>query len=83
MIEHKRIRERGKVCLSKLFQELKEGDKVAVIRNLSFPASFPERLQGLTGIITEKRGRSYVVRIMTGNKEKQFIIQKIHLKKLK
>lgn len=83
MLKHKRIRERGKPGLSTIFKELHVGDKVAVIRNLSYPGSFPIRLQGRTGTITDKRGRAFVVTMFEGSKKKQFIINAVHLYKLK
>ena len=77
------MRERGKVSFSKYFQEMKEGDIVAVVKDVSMKSNFPLRLQGKTGIIESKRGRSYVVKINDINKEKRFIIAPIHLKKIK
>lgn len=82
MTKTKKIREKGKISLSKYFQEFKKGDRVAVVRELSVRASFPERLQGRTGIVDGKRGRSYITKIKDQNKEKTFIIQPIHLKKI-
>jgi len=35
------------------------------------------------GIIKAKRGKSYVIKIKDQNKEKSFIIEPIHLKKIK
>lgn len=82
MVRRKKIRTRGKIQLSRYFQNLKEGDRIAVIREHSVDASFPERLQGRTGIVTGKRGRAYLVKIMDHDKEKKFIIESIHLKKI-
>ena len=82
MVKRKTIRTRGKVQLNRYFQNLKEGDNVSVVRNLSIASSFPERLQGRTGTVLEKRGRAYVVRIMDHEKEKRFIIEPAHLKKI-
>ncbi len=82
MINHKRIRERGKLSLAKYFEELKQGDKIALVRNLSFRPDFPRRMQGKTGKVVEKRGRAYVVKVMDGKKEKTYIVSKIHMKKL-
>ncbi len=83
MVKRKKIRTRGKIQLSRYFQEFKEGDKASVVREKAMPASFPERLQGRTGIIEGKRGRSYVVNLNDQNKEKKFLINPIHLKKIK
>lgn len=83
MLKHKRMRERGKHRLSRLFQELGVGNRVAVVRNLSSPGSFPRRIQGKTGTIIEKRGNALMVLLRDGKKEKKFIITKEHLQKLK
>lgn len=83
MSRKKSIRTRGKFSLSRLFQKFQNGDRVAVIIEKSKNFGFPERLQGMTGVIEDKRGRSYIVRIKTQRKEKQFIIDPIHLKKIK
>jgi ribosomal protein L21E len=83
MLKHKRIREKGKLPLSRYFQELLPGDKVAVVRNLSVPANFPKRIHGLTGIVKEKRGSSYIVELKQGSQVKKFIIEPLHLKKIK
>jgi large subunit ribosomal protein L21e len=83
MVKRKAVRTRGKLQLSRYFQEFKEGDSVAVIKEKSIKSSFPVRLQGRTGIVEAKRGKAYVVKIKYQNKEKQFIIEPIHLKKIK
>lgn len=83
MANRKKIRTRGKLQLSKYFQEFKQGDRVAVVRELAAGANFPKRLQGKTGIIEKKQGKAYIAKIKDQNKEKQFIIEPIHLKKIK
>ena len=81
-MKHKRVRRRGKISLSKLFSEIKEGDRVALVRNPSFKASFPERLHGNTGKVIGKRGRAIILEVSDLGKKKTFIVKKIHLKKL-
>jgi ribosomal protein L21E len=81
MLRKKKVRERGKVRLSEYFKELKEGDRVSIVRELSQKAGFPKTIQGRTGTIEGKRGNSYVVNVRIG-KEKRFIVHPIHLKKL-
>lgn len=76
------VRTRGKIRLSRWFQNIKEGDLVTVARERSLNPSFPERLQGRTGTVIEKRGKAYIVKIMDHDKEKRFIIEPIHLKKI-
>jgi len=78
----KNIRTKGKLRLSQYFQELKEGQIVAVNVERSLDFYFPERLQGRTGVIKEKRGRSYIVSIKDQNQEKKFLMSPIHLKKI-
>jgi len=82
MLSHKRIRQKGKLGLSKVFKDIKPGDRVALIRYLSLTAAFPERFQGRTGVVVGKQGKSMIVMVYDGNKEKKLVIQKIHLKKL-
>ena len=83
MAKRKNIRERGKIKFSRAFQDIKEGDSVSVIREEAAQPRFPKTLQGRTGIVGEKRGRSFIINIKDLNKEKKFIINPIHLKKLK
>jgi len=83
MVRRKNVRTRGKLQFSKYFQNLVIGDAVAIIREKSKQASFPERLQGRTGIVESKRGKSYVIKVRDQSKEKKFIVEPIHLKKIK
>ena len=79
----KKTREKGKIRLSKYFQELKVGDRVSIVREPSQRAGFPERMQGKTGIVEGKRGKAYIVKLKDYIKDKLFIIEPIHLKKIK
>ncbi len=83
MVRKKKIRKRGKIQLSRYFQELNKGDFVAVVEEPSVQAKFPGRIQGRTGLIEGKRGRSYMVKIKDQEKEKKFLIAPIHLKRIK
>ncbi len=82
MVNRKNIRTRGKLQLSRYFQELKKGDFVAVVREKSIKPGFPVRLQGRTGVVEDSRGSAYIVKIKDYDKEKKFIIAPIHLKKI-
>ena len=82
-MRRKKVRTRGKLQLSRYFQELKKGDAVAVVRERAVQSSFPTRLQGKTGIIENKRGKAYIIKIKDKAKEKKFLIEPIHLKKIK
>jgi len=83
MVNRKNVRTRGKLSLSKFFQELKTGDSVAIVKERSLNFNFPEKLQGRTGVVKEKRGNAYIVSIKDQNKEKDFLVEPIHLKKIK
>lgn len=83
MIKRKQVREKGKIRLSVYFQELKEGDKVAIVREHSVRSSFPIRMQGKTGVVESRRGKAYIVKIKDNKQEKRYIIEAIHLKKIK
>jgi ribosomal protein L21E len=83
MSKRKSVRTRGKLQLSKYFQEFAKGDNVAVVKENAIQSKVSERLQGKTGVVEEQRGSAYVIRINDQSKEKRFIIAPIHLKKIK
>ena len=83
MAGKKKIRTRGKLQLSRYFQELNKGDIVSVVKEPAVQASFPERMQGRTGVVEDKRGRAFIIRIKDQSKEKKFLIEPIHLRKIK
>ena len=82
MLSHKHIRQKGKFSLMRFFQKFKEGDKVAVAKELSFPFPYSHRLQGRTGTVINQRGKVYEVEIKDLNKPKRYMIAPIHLKKI-
>lgn len=82
MLKHKHPRQRGKLSLTRYFQQFKEGDSVAVVRDHSVNFGYSFRLQGRTGTIISKRGSAYYVQISDLNKPKRYVIKPIHLKKI-
>ena len=82
MARHKNLRKKGKLSLSKLFEEFKEGDTIVLVHNLSYSASFPKRLHGRTGKVIGKQGKALIIKVNDGKKPKNFVVQRIHLKKL-
>jgi ribosomal protein L21E len=56
---------------------------VAVKEERSISKTFPSRLQGRTGVIERKQGKAYAVRIRDQTMEKVFLIEAVHLKKIK
>jgi len=84
MARRKKIKTQGKLQLSRYFQEFAPGDSVSVVKEQAVQSSFPSRIQGRTGVVTEKRGKTYMVKIASkGEKEKRFLIEPVHLKKIK
>lgn len=82
MLKRKQVREKGKIKFSRYFQKLKQGDRVAVVRELSLKVGFPRSMQGRTGTVEGKRGDCYIVKFKIG-KGKRFIIHPAHLRKMK
>jgi len=78
----KNIREKGAVpSLSLLMIEYKPGDKVHIITNPAIHKGMPHRrYHGKTGEVIGKRGRSYIVKVVVGNKEKILFIRPEHLR---
>jgi len=83
MARRKNVRTRGKLPLSKYFQDFKVGESVAVIRERAVASSFPVRLQGRTGVVEDKRGKAYIIKIKDQDKEKKFLIEPKQKKKIK
>ena len=83
MTNKKPIRSRGKIKLSRYFQSLEKGDSVAIVKEISLHPKFPKRLQGRTGIVNKRIGKSYSIKIKDQSKEKEFIVGAIHLRKIK
>ncbi|MBM3247374.1 50S ribosomal protein L21e [Candidatus Pacearchaeota archaeon] len=82
MLKRKNVKKQGKLELSKYFQEFKEGEKVAVVREHTLNPDLPKRIQGRTGIVFGERGKAYLVKIKDLNQEKVYIIKPANLKKI-
>lgn len=79
----KNIRERGKLSLTKYFQEFKIGDRVSLKANPGIQKGmYYPRFHGRAGVITKKQGECYYVTISDLGKEKQLIVHPIHLKRI-
>jgi len=74
---------KGKIPLSKYFQEFNEGDKVALKANLSLSKGmYHPRFHGKIATVKGKKGFCYQVTLKDGNKEKIFNVLPAHLKKI-
>ncbi len=76
----KHPRRRGYGGLSRLMYEYSIGDKVRIDISPENPSTAPHRrYQGRVGVISEKRGRAFVVTIRIGDKVKKIITTKDHI----
>ena len=82
MLNRKESKSRGKTQFSKYFQEFKDGDKVAILREHSLNPAFPKRIQGLVGTVSGKRGRAYIINLKEGGLMKMHIVMPANLKRL-
>ncbi len=82
MPRSKPISQRGKIPFTAYLQVFNEGDRVALVKNPSFKAGFPPRMQGRSGVVVAARGRSYVVNVADLGMPKQYVVKAIHLKKI-
>ena len=82
MLKRKRMREKGKVSLTRYFQKFNEGDSVAVAQDLGVKFGYSKRLQGRTGKVLAKRGSAYYVEIKDLDKKKRYVINPVHLKRI-
>jgi large subunit ribosomal protein L21e len=80
----KKIRQKGKLSISKLLHEYIPGNRVFIKIDSSVQKGMPHRrYQGRVGTIVEKRGKSYVVSVSQGNSIKEIITRPEHLEPIK
>ena len=78
----KRVREKGKLGLSRLLAEYKIGDKVVINIDSAIHKGMPhKRFQGKVATIIEKRGRAYVLEIPQRKTVKNIIATPEHIQK--
>lgn len=82
MPRHKTPQAKGKFSFARFFQKFKEGESVAVVRELSNKFGYPKTLQGRTGKVILQKGAAYKVEIKDFNKPKTYFIKPIHLVKI-
>ena len=79
-ILQRKPRERGKTGLSKVLREYEPAEKVIIKLDPSVHKGMPHRrFHGRIGVITEKRGRSYVVSVSQGKAIKEMIVRPEHI----
>ena len=82
MLKRKHPRQRGRISFTRFFQQFKEGDHVAVVREHSEIFGYSTRVQGKTGKVICKQGEAYCVEISDLGKLKRYFIKPIHLKRI-
>ena len=76
-------RDRGLSPITRTLQEFNEGEHVNIVIDPSKHKGLPHpRFHGLTGVIIGTQGKSYILKIKVGKKEKQVIIRPEHLRKI-
>jgi large subunit ribosomal protein L21e len=76
-----KLKAREKTPITRYLKEFEIGNNVLIDPTQSSPKGMPfRRFFGRTGVITEKRGKSYIVKIKDGKKEKKLIARPEHLK---
>lgn len=74
---------REKVTVNRPLQKFSIGDKVIIDLVPSLPKGRPfKRFTGKSGIVIDKRGNSYIIKVRDGDKEKKIISKPEHLKPL-
>ena len=76
-------RNKGKVSIVKQLKSFKIGDNVLVkVEPMIKENLIHKRFMNKSGVIIEKRGKAYRVRINDLNKKKDVLVMPVHLKKL-
>ena len=78
----KRVREKGKLGLSRLLAEYKVGEKVVINIDPGIHKGMPhKRFQGKVGTVVERRGKAYVLDIPQRKTSKLVIAGPEHVRK--
>lgn len=74
---------RDKFKPGRFIKEFKTNDKVVIKQDPSSQRGMPHpRFKGKVGVVTERRGNSYILEIYMGNKRKTVVSRPEHLKKI-
>lgn len=78
----KRVREKGKLGLSRLLVNYEVGDKVIINIDSAIHGGMPhKRFQGKVGTVVEKRGKAYILDIPQRKTSKYIVAGPEHIKK--
>ena len=74
-------RNREKTSVNKRLEQFKIGSRVVIKADSSTHKGRPfKRFYGRSGIVHAKKGRSYIIKVMDGDKEKEIIASPVHLR---
>jgi len=77
----KKVREKGRVPISRIMQEFSPGEKVHIVIDPSVQKGQPHsRYHGRTGTVLEKRGSAYLIEVTDKNARKTLISRPVHLR---
>lgn len=78
----KKIRNRGKVSITRHIQNFNIGERVVIKTEPSVQKGTPyPRFYGKQGVVVEKRGKAYFVEIKDQAKPKKVLCTAVHLKR--
>jgi len=78
-----KLRKSTRMTVNSFIREFAIGSTVAITLESGSRAGMPfRRFQGLTGVVSGRRGRAYIIQISDGNKAKTIISNPEHLKAL-
>lgn len=76
-------RQKGKISITKYFQEFSKGDKVLLKAEPSIHTGmYNPKYHSKVGIIKSKKGSCYNISIKDKSKEKIVVVHPVHLKKV-
>ena len=79
----KNTRDKGKISITRFFQEFVKGDKVLLAAEPAVQTGmYDPRFHSKVGMVESKRGHCYNVAIKDGGKAKSLIVHPIHLRKM-
>jgi ribosomal protein L21E len=78
----KPLRQKGKISLTRYFQEFNSGDRVLLtVEPAVQKGLYAHKFMGKSGIVKRRNGRCYEIMSKEQNKEKGLIVDPVHLKR--
>ena len=78
----KKSKNKGKVSITNYLQQFEKGDNVKLrVEPAVHKGMYHPRFKGKPGVVQDKQGECYVIKIKDGNKTKHVTVHPVHLKK--